>query len=81
MSYRTVAHHALTFYYDGNAELARKVLDGLTADALSTVADVIGERASAHSEHAQEVLSGVEYDESEELVRSMADDLYAKAKP
>ncbi|MEV4971980.1 hypothetical protein [Streptomyces scopuliridis] len=32
MTFHSVAKHALTVYYDGNAELAGKVLDGIAHD-------------------------------------------------
>lgn len=41
MSYRTVAHHALTVHYDGDADLARKLLDLYADDVRREAAEKI----------------------------------------
>jgi hypothetical protein len=43
MSFHSVAKHALTVYYDGNAELAGKVLDGIASELAEQIrAEITG---------------------------------------
>ncbi|MFB7823854.1 hypothetical protein [Streptomyces hydrogenans] len=57
-----MAEHALTVYYDGDAELARKVLDGYAHELAEELRDGIG-RADypGESERAVRFVAGVRY--------------------
>lgn len=63
MSARTVVEHALTIYYDGDADLAGRVTANLCAEALREAAAVVGPRCEEYG------VLGVD-----SLLRRMADE-------
>lgn len=46
MSFHTVAKHALTVYYDGDAKLAGKVLDGIAHELAEEIRTELAEKVS-----------------------------------